>query len=743
MSANEISKEIAALEKKATSTTNKTLAKSLKSKIDKLKDELSAIAAPTEAKMKLAKAKAKIRSMSKTDFNAFVTKLSAKEGFSFLKQMTNDEIKRDVQRVAKPVGWRYRGRENMKKPLKRDIKAGNDVYYENRANRADVSRTVRLKEGGSISENYVVKDGQDTWYLTYIDSTHFYLSNSKDFKGSAYHVGQFRGEKYYDDVKSWLKSHNSKMAKGGGTDKLYEAKKAGKRTSHQNSLVDMKNGESYYRRNANQYGKADGGKTYFENRSNRSDKNKFMAQGGKLPMGTLKTLQSADDFGFKVTKADSGGEIRASKELTAKYAKAVQSFLVAKDVKRGTLTKDIYDELTDENYHLLNEFLSRNDYFIKSVNAENIKGYNKFSKTDKASLTIGGSSSTTTTTTSGKLNLKKDATYIPKRDIQSVELKNFKSIPSSEIIDGVYRKKSTSDEDGASLSQLEKLKSEGKLVRYLDVRGNGKKVFDRLVVDKSEKGNFKRYESASKGTLGTLQNAYLTEEDVLSWLKKTSPNKMAKGGFVGKGELVWKKLTNSAKMQFLYENFTPQITPRTQEILVGKAYNFLPKNVKIKLESKYANVEDYAKGGKVKPKMVRSIFEEEEFEYGKGGNIPSIAKKVAEVNALIERANKLNLTVVDTTSTWQAPMKYKPFKYSNGTLYEEYQQLDLYKYNRRKGEAWETKKNKVLKSNMEFDSPLNDVARMYRKALKHYDTYGYEKGGKMAQGGELHRSQMN
>lgn len=647
MNANEISKEIAALEKKATSTNNTVLAKTLKSKIDKLKEELSAVAQPTEAKMKLAKAKEKIRSMSKTDFNAFVTKLSAKEGFSFLKQMTDDEIKRDVQRVAKPVGWRYRGRENMKKPLKRDIKAGNNVYYEDRVNHADVSRTVRLKEGGSISENYVVKDGQDTWYLTYIDSTHFYLSNSKDFKGSAYHVGQFRGEKYYDDVKSWLKSHNSKMANGGGVGEFENQTfwVTTNKDSKGNSYVVMRGD---YMTKASYKTKSEAETKARE--LNNKRKSQF-AQGGKLPMGILKTLQSADDFGFKVTKADSGGEIRASKELTAKYAKAVQSFLVAKDVKRGTLTKDIYDELTDENYHLLNEFLSRNDYFIKSVNAENIKGYNKFSKTDKASLTIGGSSSTNRTTTSGKLNLKKDATYIPKRDIQSVELKNFKSIPSSKIIDGVYRKK------------------------------------------------------------------------------------MAQGGFVGKGELVWKKLTNSAKMQFLYENFTPQITPRTQEILVGKAYNFLPKNVKIKLESKYANVEEYANGGKVKPKMVRSIFEEEEFEYGKGGNIPSIAKKVAEVNALIERANKLNLSVVDTSGTWQAPMKYKPFKYSNGTLYEEYQELDLYKYNKGRGEAWETKKGKVLKSNMEFDSPLNDVARMYRKALKHYDTYGYEKGGKMAHGG--------
>jgi hypothetical protein len=496
MTAQTISEEIAALELKAKSAKTEVVKKALNSKIDKLQVELAKLTTQTEAKEKLYKAKAKVRSMSATAFNAFIDKLSAKQGYAFLKQMSDDEIKRDVARVAKPVGWRYRGRENMKKPLKRDIKEGNNVYYENRVNKSDVSRTVRLKEGGGVGEksynnpekatHVLHVDGQ-SWFLEKIDSTHFYISNNRNSRGMAHHVGQHKGEEYYNEVKQWL-----------------------------------------------------------------------------------------------------------------------------------------------------------ND------------------------------------------------------------------------------------------------------------------------------------------------------------------TKMAKGGFVGKGEMVWKKLRPSQKAEFLYKNFTPEITPRSQEILVGKAYNFLPKNVKVVLESQYANVEDYAKGGdvekfaaggsipyvlwvstdgkkrefyklfntqrgaeialnkitktgkykeqgvlpkskyekhgsfwyeeggNVKPKMVRSIFEEEELEYGKGGNVPSIAKKVAEVNALIERANELNLTVTDTSGTWQAPMKYKPFKYINGTLYEEYQEMDLYKHNKGKGTTWETKKGKTLKSNMQYDSPLNDVARMYRKALKQHDTNSYAKGGMMA-----------
>ena len=115
-------------------------------------------------------------------------------------------------------------------------------------------------------------------------------------------------------------------------------------------------------------------------------------------------------------------------------------------------------------------------------------------------------------------------------------------------------------------------------------------------------------------------------------------------------------------------------------------------------------------------------------EFRKGGNVSSIEKKVAEVNRLIELGNKNGISVVDSRSTWEAPMKYKPIRYSNGVLYVEYQQLDLYKYNKKGISNWVTKKDKVLKRDMQFDNPLNDIAKMYRKALKQEDVE-YAKGG--------------
>jgi len=76
------------------------------------------------------------------------------------------------------------------------------------AKRAYLAETLRkFDEGGYVKE---VKDGDDIFYLTYIDSTHFFLSNSPEYKGNAYHVGQFKSRPFYNEVKEWLKSKNVK-----------------------------------------------------------------------------------------------------------------------------------------------------------------------------------------------------------------------------------------------------------------------------------------------------------------------------------------------------------------------------------------------------------------------------------------------------------------------------------------------------------------------------------------------------
>ena len=56
----------------------------------------------------------------------------------------------------------------------------------------------------------IVDDEDGKWYLTKIDTTHFYLNNNFDDAvkkiGFAYHIREFRSRPFYEEVRSWLKS---------------------------------------------------------------------------------------------------------------------------------------------------------------------------------------------------------------------------------------------------------------------------------------------------------------------------------------------------------------------------------------------------------------------------------------------------------------------------------------------------------------------------------------------------------
>jgi hypothetical protein len=153
MKAERLSTEIAALERQSGKAKNAVLKKVLAKKIEKLKTELESITSEQTANDKIKKAKTKVNAMNAKEFNAYIKDLAKNPDFSFLKSMTSSEIVRDMKRTAKPVGWRFRGRSNSKTPTKKDIKDKNNVYYEGRRNRSDVSRKIRLKDGGGVGEN--------------------------------------------------------------------------------------------------------------------------------------------------------------------------------------------------------------------------------------------------------------------------------------------------------------------------------------------------------------------------------------------------------------------------------------------------------------------------------------------------------------------------------------------------------------------------------------------------------------
>lgn len=226
MKSEKISTEIAALERKVKSAKNAVVKKVLEKKIDSLRQELKK---EEDGVSKLAKAKKKIREMSESDFNKFIKNLSKKEGFSFLKSMTKDEIKRDIQRTAKPVGWRFRG-DNTKKPTRKDIREDNNVYYEGRRNRSDVSRSVRLATGGGVDSNenlfskgevlFIFKGNKaDDFYesLNNMMPDHEITMVNND-KVQAFFGNYSDLEDAMQMAKSYGMSYQGKYATGGGVD---------------------------------------------------------------------------------------------------------------------------------------------------------------------------------------------------------------------------------------------------------------------------------------------------------------------------------------------------------------------------------------------------------------------------------------------------------------------------------------------------------------------------------------------
>jgi hypothetical protein len=163
--------------------------------------------------------------------------------------------------------------------------------------------------------------------------------------------------------------------------------------------------------------------------------------------------------------------------------------------------------------------------------------------------------------------------------------------------------------DGASMARGGSVKaSVGDMVNIKDPKSlyNGKSG-----VIMSDEGNF----WLVKTTQGT---------GMVSKSKVMIVDSMARGGFVGKGQMVWGKLSESKRLDVLEQILGKQYTSMDKQIMAKRAWNFLPRNVKVAFEAKYANVEDYAKGGKAKekdPPIIRSYVDDEGFEYEDGGEI--------------------------------------------------------------------------------------------------------------------------
>jgi len=284
------------------------------------------------------------------------------------------------------------------------------------------------------------------------------------------------------------------------------------------------------------------------------------------------------------------------------------------------------------------------------------------------------------------------------------EYKGIKRLPSSEVIKAYNSEWITLDKDiknrFANHTRIGQYAKGGQIASIGD---------SGIITDKNS-----MFVGKMAIITGDLGNMYEVRVGARTTIVKKSGIRIVSDEYANGG-----KIHNSAKkmsdedFEMAYNTLTPSEKNEVKSLIrLGDdkklaLATILAQSKKPSSNDFYKRAYEYAEGGKIR----------------KSGNVPRIAKKVAEVNALIEKGNQLSLEVVDSSTTWQAPMKYKPIKYVNGILYIEYEKLDLYALSKRGVQKWDIQKDKVLKRNMEFDNPLNDIAKMYRKAIREREQY--------------------
>lgn len=130
------------------------------------------------------------------------------------------DLKRDAGRGSKPFGWRFKGKNNYRKP-RPDQHGQPNVYYEGRPNRADVKpkASVKLEDGGMMAK------GGEVWTIGEYQTIEDWNSSTKKdgtkttisaegypIKKNGVNVYVIKSKK---EAIEKVKRLNSKMADGG------------------------------------------------------------------------------------------------------------------------------------------------------------------------------------------------------------------------------------------------------------------------------------------------------------------------------------------------------------------------------------------------------------------------------------------------------------------------------------------------------------------------------------------------
>jgi hypothetical protein len=216
-----IKKEIAEFTVKMNAAKTEKAKEALNTKIIDLKKQLKSgqatgrdVTAKQLANALLASRK-KFLEMTKKDFNGVVKQLAKNPQYAFLRGMSREEITRDIKRKAKPVGWRFKGREDYRTPTNAQVRRGRangTVYFENRRNRSDVSQSKQLAKGGLLEHGLRVFD--EIVALSY--NLIFVRNNGKKYVVNL-NTGRRLTQSEFDKLSNKQQNELRVMAKGGST----------------------------------------------------------------------------------------------------------------------------------------------------------------------------------------------------------------------------------------------------------------------------------------------------------------------------------------------------------------------------------------------------------------------------------------------------------------------------------------------------------------------------------------------
>lgn len=88
-------------------------------------------------------------------------------------------------------------------------------------------------------------------------------------------------------------------------DRNFKAMGSGERTSKKVAVIQKKDGTSFRRKNANQFGEAEGGNDYTEKRVNRTDR---FAKGGKTKKEPVVVYTQFEEENYEYSKGGKAGE---------------------------------------------------------------------------------------------------------------------------------------------------------------------------------------------------------------------------------------------------------------------------------------------------------------------------------------------------------------------------------------------------------------------------------------------------